>query len=47
MVTVEEDVQEDPHADQRALITIMVTRQRKWNSHHTVQEEHKVQHMTL
>ena len=47
VVTAEEEVQEDPHTEQRVITIATITRQRKWNLHHIKQERHKVQHMTL
>ena len=49
VAVAEVEVQEDPHQDQEAIVMMTVMRtanQTRWNSHHIVQERHKVQHMT-
>ena len=46
---VEVEVQGDPHQDQEATMmaaTMRTVNQTRWNSHHIMQERHKVQHMT-
>ena len=47
VVMAEAEDQGDPHIDQEtAMVTMtMITEQRKWSSHPTMQERHKVQHV--
>ena len=46
VAVVEVEVQGDPHHNQEVTMMMTTTRavnQTRWNSHHTVQERHKVQ----
>ena len=49
VAVAEVEVQGDPHHDQEPITTMATVRavnQTNWNSHHTVQERHKVQLVT-
>ena len=46
MATMEGEVQEGLHPDPETTMGSTTTRQRRWSSHHTMQERLKKQHMT-